>query len=57
MRVIAGLTGIDRFAPDNCKISPEDFYRESKRLIKQYHRQGRNLYAIAPRLRSVAPTK
>ena len=49
MRVIAGLTGIDRFAPDNCKITADDFYRETKRLIKQYHRQGRNLYAITPR--------
>ena len=49
MRVIAGLTGIDRFAPDDCVISPDDFYRESKRLIQQYHRQGRNLYAITPR--------
>jgi guanine deaminase len=49
MRVIAGLTGIDRFAPDDSLISPDDFYRESKRLIERYHRQGRNLYAITPR--------
>lgn len=49
MRVIAGLTGIDRFAPDGTVISPDDFYRETKRLIAEYHRKGRNLYAITPR--------
>ncbi len=49
MRVIAGLTGIDRFAPDEFLITPDEFYRESKRLIERYHRQGRNLYAITPR--------
>jgi guanine deaminase len=49
MRVIAGLTGIDRFAPDDTVISPDFFYRETKRLIEQYHRKGRNLYAITPR--------
>ncbi len=49
MRVIAGLTGIDRFAPDEVCITPEYFYRESKRLIELYHRKGRLLYAITPR--------
>lgn len=49
MRVISGLTGIDRFAPPEVVISPDDFYQESKRLIERYHRQGRNLYAITPR--------
>ena len=49
MRVISGLTGIDRFAPPEVVISPDDFYKESKRLIERYHRQGRNLYAITPR--------
>ena len=49
MRVIAGLTGIDRFAPADFCITPEDFYAESKRLIERYHRKGRNLYAITPR--------
>ena len=49
MRVIAGLTGIDRFAPADFCITPEDFYKESKRLIERYHRKGRNLYAITPR--------
>lgn len=49
MRVIAGLTGIDRFAPDEVVISPEYFYKETKRLIDTYHRKGRLLYAITPR--------
>ncbi|WP_428305562.1 guanine deaminase [Lacipirellula sp.] len=49
MRTIAGLTGIDRFAPDDFLIGPDEFYRESKRLIEQYHRKGRHLYAITPR--------
>ena len=49
MRVISGLTGIDRFAPPEVVISPDDFYKESKRLIERYHRRGRNLYAITPR--------
>jgi len=49
MRVIAGLSGIDRFAPADTIISPDDFYRETSKLIETYHRQGRNLYAITPR--------
>jgi guanine deaminase len=49
MRVIAGLTGIDRHAPAEMLNTPEEFYRESKRLIARYHRSGRNLYAITPR--------
>jgi guanine deaminase len=49
MRVIAGLTGIDRFAPDEVVISPDYFYRETQRLIERYHRKGRLLYAITPR--------
>jgi guanine deaminase len=49
MRVISGLTGVDRFAPDDCCISPDEFYRETKRLIDHYHRKGRLLYAITPR--------
>jgi guanine deaminase len=49
MRVIAGLTGIDRFAPDNYRNTPEGFYHDSEELIRRYHRKGRNLYAITPR--------
>ena len=49
MRLIAGLTGIDRLAPADYALSAENFYRDSKRLIERYHRQGRGLYAITPR--------
>jgi guanine deaminase len=49
MRVIAGLTGIDKFAPDDYLITPQKFYQESKKLIERYHRHGRCLYAITPR--------
>ena len=49
MRVIAGLTGIDRNAPDYYVDSAENFYRESADLIASWHRKGRNLYAITPR--------
>jgi guanine deaminase len=49
MRVIAGLTGIDRMAPDEFLNTPEGFYKDSKDLIAKYHKKGRNLYAITPR--------
>ncbi|MEW6125283.1 MAG: guanine deaminase [Pseudomonadota bacterium] len=49
MRVIAGLTGIDRNAPDYYVDTADNFYRDSVELIERYHRQGRNLYAITPR--------
>lgn len=49
MRVIAGLTGIDKFAPKDYCISPNDFYNESKKLIEKYHGLNRCLYAITPR--------
>lgn len=49
MRTIAGLTGIDRHAPPEYRNTPEQFYRESRRLIEAYHRKGRHLYAITPR--------
>ena len=49
MRVIAGLTGIDKFAPEDYCISPNDFYNESKKLIEKYHGLNRCLYAITPR--------
>ena len=62
MRTIAGLTGIDRFAPAEFLNTPEQFYRESKRLIETYHRKGRHLYAIgndahAARLQGVRVTR
>ena len=49
MRVIAGLTGIDRNAPDDFIDTPDNFYRDSKALIARYHNSGRNLYAVTPR--------
>src|SRR5712672_799186 len=49
VRLIAGLTGIDRMAPPDYAGSADAFYRDSKQLIERYHRQGRNLYAITPR--------
>ncbi|WP_127090267.1 guanine deaminase, partial [Aquabacter cavernae] len=49
MRVIAGITGIDRNAPDYYVDTADNFYRDSVELIERYHRQGRNLYAITPR--------
>lgn len=49
MRVIAGLTGIDRNAPDYYVDTADNFYRDSVELIERYHRHGRNLYAITPR--------
>jgi guanine deaminase len=49
VRLIAGLTGIDRLAPDGEASDPDEFYRDTKRLIARYHRQGRGLYAITPR--------
>ncbi len=49
LRVISGLTGIDRFAPEDSCITPEYFEHETQKLIDRYHRKGRNLYAITPR--------
>ncbi|HEV8353290.1 MAG TPA: guanine deaminase [bacterium] len=49
MRVIGGLTGIDRMAPDEFLNTPDGFYKDSKVLIEHFHRKGRNLYAITPR--------
>jgi len=49
MLMIGGLTGIDRFCPDYAADTADNFYKDSKRLIEKYHRNGRNLYAITPR--------
>jgi guanine deaminase len=49
IRLITGLTGIDRHAPPEYANTPDGFYRDSKRLIERYHGQGRGLYAITPR--------
>lgn len=57
MRVIAGLSGIDLFAPDEFLITPDDFYRETTQLIERFHRNGRNLYAITPRFPGVCTSE
>lgn len=49
MRVICGIGGIDRNAPEWFQTPPAQFYSDSKKLIEKYHRKGRNLYAITPR--------
>jgi guanine deaminase len=49
MRVIGGLTGIDRYAPEDTIDTPENFYRDSTALIEKYHRKNRLLYAVTPR--------
>lgn len=49
MRMIGGLTGIDRHVPDYFANTPEQFYDDSKALIERFHRVGRTLYAITPR--------
>lgn len=49
MLVIGGLTGIDRFAPKGSFDTPANFLKDNKKLIKKWHRKGRNLYAITPR--------
>ncbi len=49
MRMIAGLTGIDRHVPDYFANTPEQYYDDSKTLIEKWHGTGRNLYAITPR--------
>lgn len=49
MLVLGGLTGIDRFAPDDSLIHADHFYEKNLELIEKWHRKGRNLYAITPR--------
>lgn len=49
MRVICGMSGMDRTCPPELVTKPQDYYDASKRLIGKFHRQGRNLYAITPR--------
>jgi guanine deaminase len=49
MRVICGICGLDRNAPEDYLTPPNQFYADSKALIEKYHGKGRNLYAITPR--------
>jgi len=51
MRVIAGLTGIDRpgQAPPGYLDTADSFYQDSRALIQKWQGRGRNLYAVTPR--------
>jgi len=49
MLMLGGLTGIDRFCPEEYTDTADNFYKDSKRFIEKYHGKGRNLYAITPR--------
>jgi len=49
MRLIAGKVLMDRNCPDALADTPESAYADSKRLIEQWHGQGRLGYAITPR--------
>ena len=53
MRIIAGKVLMDRNAPTDLLDTPESGYRESRALIKRWHKRGRLLYAVTPRF---APT-
>ncbi|HWL02475.1 MAG TPA: guanine deaminase [Microbacteriaceae bacterium] len=49
VRIIAGITAIDRNAPDWFTTTPQEYYAASKELIAKYDGQGRAHYAITPR--------
>lgn len=51
MRVISGLTGVDRVGegPPGYATTPEAFYLQSRKLYEKWHGKGRNLYAVTPR--------
>ncbi|MFZ9037272.1 MAG: guanine deaminase [Gammaproteobacteria bacterium] len=47
--LIAGKVMMDRNAPPALCDSVESSYRDSSELIRRWHLQGRNLYAVTPR--------
>ena len=53
LRMIAGKVLMDRNAPDSVSDTAKSGYDQSTTLIKKWHGQGRNLYAVTPRF---APT-
>jgi guanine deaminase len=53
MRMISGKVLMDRNAPSYLLDSPQTAYAESEALIKKWHKNGRQLYAVTPRF---APT-
>lgn len=49
MRMIAGKVMMDRNAPAALTDTAQSGYDDSEALIRKWHGQGRNLYAITPR--------
>ncbi|WP_163135210.1 guanine deaminase [Agarivorans sp. Alg241-V36] len=52
-RMICGKVLMDRNCPTALQDSAKSGYRDSKKLLEQWHKNGRQLYAITPRF---APT-
>ncbi len=53
MRMAAGKVLMDRHCPQGLRETAEQGARETETLIRRWHKQGRQLYAITPRF---APT-
>lgn len=49
LRVVSGLVVSDRRLRPELHRSPDEAYRDSRELIRRFHRQGRLLYAVTPR--------
>lgn len=48
-RMICGKVMMDRNAPDFLCDTPDSSYADSKELIENWHKKGRQLYAVTPR--------
>ena len=57
LRLITGKVLMDRNAPKNLLDTPETAYRDSKRLIEKWHKNGRLLYAVTPRFAPACTTQ
>ena len=53
LRMVAGKVLMDRNCPEFLRDTAEGGVRDSEKLIKKWHKRGRQLYAITPRF---APT-
>jgi guanine deaminase len=49
VRIISGLVLSDRFLPSPLLQDVDRAYRDSRELIRRFHRRGRLLYAVTPR--------